>query len=96
MDTAEIIEPGRYDYDLKVKFPSVYIPDHTPPSLRNEVAYETTRTRHVYGQFDLAEHIDREVLRDHLIRKSCDDLIGVEIQVSDFVLTRVDATGGAR
>ncbi|URN11345.1 hypothetical protein LUW77_03380 [Streptomyces radiopugnans] len=34
MKDTETVEPGRYDYDLTVSFPSVYIPDHTPPRLR--------------------------------------------------------------
>ncbi|WP_086562549.1 hypothetical protein [Streptomyces africanus] len=96
MDAAQIIEPGCYDYDIKVQFPSVYIPEHTPPAFRNAAAYETTRTRHVSGQFDLTEHIGRKVLRDHLVRRHCDDLTGVDVQVSRFDLTRVDATGDAR
>lgn len=88
-NTAEIVEPGRYDYDIKVKFPSVYIPEHTPPAFRNAAAYETTRTRYVSGQFDLAEHVGREVLRDVLVRQVCDDLNGQTVQLISFSLTPV-------
>lgn len=94
--TTEIVEPGRYDYELKVKFPSVYIPEHTPEAFRLADGYETTRTRYVSGQFDLTEHIGRQVLRDHFVRQVCDDLIGVDVQVAHFDLTRVDTTGAAR
>ncbi|MFC9891549.1 hypothetical protein [Streptomyces pilosus] len=96
MDTTQIIEPGRYDYELKVQFPSVHIPEHTPPAFRLAASYETTRVRYVSGQFDLTEHIGREVLRDHFVRKVCDDLIGVDVQVARFDLTRVDMTGETR
>lgn len=85
--TPHIVEPGRYDYDLKVEFPSVYIPEHTPPAFRNEAAYETTRFRYLSGQFDLAEHVSRDVLRDVLVRRGCDDLDGVAIEVTNFTLT---------
>lgn len=92
----QIIEPGRYDYELKVQFPSVYIPEHTPPAFRNTAGYETTRSRYVSGQFHLTEHIGRDVLRDHFVRQVCDDLTGVDIQVARFDLTRVDTTGETR
>lgn len=96
MDTAEIIEPGRYDYDFKVQFPSVYIPDHTPPAFRNAAAYETTRTRYISGQFDLTEHASHHVIRDHFVRQVRDDLLGVDVQVVDFTLTRVDTMENPR
>lgn len=96
MDTAQIIQPGRYDYDLKVKFPSVYIPDHTPPAFRNTASYETTRTRCVSGQFDLTEHAGHDVIRDHFVRQVRDDLLGVDVQVVDFTLSRVDTTDTPR
>lgn len=89
--SSDIVEPGRYDYDLKVEFPSVYIPEHTPPAFRFADGYETTRVRYVSGQFDLTEHIGREVLRGHFVRKVCEDLMGVEITVARFELTRVTA-----
>lgn len=85
--TPEIVEPGRYDYDIKVEFPSTYIPEHTPPAFRNAAAYATTRTRCVSGQFDLTEHVGREVLRDVLVKQVCDDLIGQTVQVTGFSLT---------
>ncbi|MFF5609282.1 hypothetical protein ACFY65_23325 [Streptomyces cellulosae] len=88
---SEIVEPGRYDYDLKVEFPSVYIPEHTPPAFRANDGYETTRVRYVSGQFDLVEHVGREVLRDHFVRKVCEDLIGVDVKVARFELTPVTA-----
>lgn len=89
MPSSEIVEPGRYDYDLTVEFPSTYIPEHTPPAFRLAESYETTRVRYASGQFDLTEHIGREVLRDHFVRKVCDDLIGVDVQVAHFELTPV-------
>jgi hypothetical protein len=96
MDATQIMQPGRYDYDLKVQFPSVYIPEHTPPAFRNEAAYQTTRTRHVSGQFDLTEHVGCDVIRDHFVRQVRDDLLGADVQVVDFTLNRVDPTGDAR
>lgn len=91
--TGEIVEPGRYDYDLKVEFPSVYIPEHTPPALRNTAAQQTTRTRYVSGQFDLTEHVVRSLIRDHFVRQACEDLVGdlVTVSVTRFELTRVTA-----
>ena len=87
MDTAQIIEPGRYDYELQVKFDSYYIPEHTPPAFRNSAGYKTTRTRNVFGQFDLGERVDREVLREYLIKQDCDDLNGQEVEIVRFDLT---------
>jgi hypothetical protein len=84
---SEIVEPGRYDYDIKVEFPSVYIPEHTHPAFRNADAYATTRTRYVSGQFDLGEHVGRDVLRDVLVQRVCDDLMGQTVQVVSFALT---------
>ena len=85
--TGEIVEPGRYDYDLTVKFPSVYIPEHTPPAFRNEAAYSTTRTRYASGQFELTEHVGREVIRDHFVRQICDDVDPEIVTVTRFELT---------
>lgn len=85
----EIIEPGRYDYELKVQFPSVYIPEHTPPAFRNASAYETTRTRYVSGQFDLTEHVARELICDHFVRQACEDVDPQIVSVARFDLTRV-------
>lgn len=87
MTTTDTVEPGRYDYDLTITFPSVYIPDHTPPRLRATAGYETTRTRRFWGQFDLKERVDRDILRDHLVRKSCDDLAGQTVAITSFTLT---------
>lgn len=91
--SAEIVEPGRYDYELTVEFPSVYILEHTPPEFRNEYAQPTTRRRYVSGQFDLTEHIVRSLIRDHFVRKACEDLIGdlVTVTVTRFELTPVAA-----
>ncbi|MGW4075980.1 hypothetical protein ACWELB_21125 [Streptomyces asiaticus] len=87
MTNNQIVEPGRYDYDIKVKFDSYYIPEHTPPMFRNAAAHKTTRTRNVSGQFDLAEHVGRDVLRDTLIRKVCGDLNGQDVEIVRFDLT---------
>lgn len=89
--TGEIVEPGRYDYNLTVKFPSVYIPEHTPPVFRNASAQQTTRTRWVSGQFDLTEHVAREVLRDHFVRQVCEDVDPEIVTVTRFDLTPVAA-----
>jgi len=74
MAAVEIVEPGRYDYDIKVEFPSTYIPEHTPPAFRNAAAYPATRTRYASGQFDLTAHVGRDALRDHLVRQFCEDV----------------------
>ncbi|WP_409469090.1 hypothetical protein [Streptomyces sp. HC307] len=87
--SGEIVEPGRYDYDLTVKFPSVYIPEHTPPAFRNAYAQQTTRTRWVSGQFDLTEHVGREALRDHFVRQVCADVDLNIVDVTRFDLTPV-------
>ncbi|NEB42293.1 hypothetical protein [Streptomyces sp. SID14515] len=83
MNINRIVEPGRYDYSLTVKFPSTYIPEHTPPEFRNAAGYETTRTRSVFGQFDLAAAAPRDLVRDHFVRQVTDELLlpngGVEV-----------------
>nr|WSX25568.1 hypothetical protein OG690_38440 [Streptomyces tubercidicus] len=84
--TDQIIEPGSYDYDIQVKFASNYIPEHTPPAFREAAGYQTTRTRNVSGQFDLAEHVGREVLRDVLVRRVCGDLDGQDVEIVRFDL----------
>jgi len=89
--SAEIVKPGRYDYDLTVEFPSVHIPDHTPPALRSASGYETTRRRYVSGQFDLTEHVGRNVIRDHFVRKACEDVDPSIVTVTRFELTPVTA-----
>jgi hypothetical protein len=88
---SEIVEPGRYDYDLKVEFPSTYIPEHTPPAFRNSAAQQTTRTRYASGQFDLTAHVGRDVLRDHLVRQFCEDVSPEIVSVTRFDLTPVTA-----
>jgi len=88
---SEIVEPGRYDYDLTVTFPSIYIPEHTPPVFRNAAAQQTTRTRYASGQFDLTEHVGRAVLRDHLVRQFCEDVSPDLVSVTRFDLTPVTA-----
>jgi hypothetical protein len=89
--TDEIVEPGRYDYDLKVEFPSTYIPEHTPPAFRNADAYATTRYRYASGQFDLTERAACALLRDHFVRKACEDVDLKLVTVTRFELTRVTA-----
>ncbi|MFF8589989.1 hypothetical protein ACF061_00875 [Streptomyces sp. NPDC015220] len=89
--SGEIIAPGRYDYDLKVEFPSVYIPEHTPPEFRNEDAQLTTGVRYAFGQFDLTEHAGREVIRDHFVRQVCEDVDLALVTVTRFDLTPVTA-----
>jgi hypothetical protein len=80
--TDQIIEPGSYGYDIQVKFASWHIPEHTPPAFRESAGYKTTRTRNVSGQFDLAEHVGRDVIRNVLVRRICDDLDGQDVEVT--------------
>ena len=87
MDTTQIVEPGRYDYELKVEFPSTYIPEHTPPAFRNAYAQQTTRTRSAFGQFDLTEHVGREVIRNVLVKQICEDVNLQDVRVARFELT---------
>ena len=89
--STEIVEPGRYDYDLTVKFPSTYIPEHTPPAFRIAEAYETTRTRYASGQFDLSEPVARVLLRQHFVNQVCEDVSSDIVTVTRFDLTRVTA-----
>ncbi len=89
--TSEIVEPGRYDYDLTVEFPSVYIPDHTPPVFRNAYAQQTTRTRYASGQFDLTERLAVDAIRDHFVRRVCEDVDLSIVDVTRFDLTPVTA-----
>lgn len=84
--TTEIIQPGRYDYDYDfvVKFPSAYIPDHTPPRFRDRAAIQTTRTRNIYGQFDLTAPAPHDAIRDHFIRQTADELM-IPVAQIEFV-----------
>jgi hypothetical protein len=89
--SSEIVEPGRYDYDLTVEFPSTYVPEHTPPAFRIAESYETTRKRYASGQFDLTEHVGRTVIRDHFVRQVCEDVDPAIVTVTRFDLTPVTA-----
>lgn len=91
MDTQPIIQPGRYDYDLTVEFPSVYIPEHTPPVFRLADSYETTRKRYGSGQFDLTEHVARDLIQNHFVRQVCEDVNPEIVTVLKFELTPVNA-----
>lgn len=91
MPSSEIVEPGRYDYDLTVKFPSTYIPEHTPPAFRIAESYETTRTRYANGQFDLAEPVARDLLCQHFVNQVCEDVSSDLVTVTRFELTPVTA-----
>lgn len=89
--SVEIVEPGRYDYDLKVEFPSVYIPEHTLPAFRNAAAYPTTRTRYASGQFDLSAPVARVLLRQHFVNQVCQDVDPATVTVARFELTPATA-----
>ncbi|MFB7244612.1 hypothetical protein ACFCYX_19390 [Streptomyces populi] len=89
--STDIVEPGRYDFDLKVEFPSVYIPEHTPPAFRLADSYPTTRFRYASGQFDLTEHVERDAIRDHFVREACKDVDLAIVTVARFELTPVTA-----
>lgn len=89
--SVEIVEPGRYDYDLTVEFPSTYIPEHTAPAFRIAEAYETTRRRYANGQFDLSEPVARELLRQHFVNQACEDVDPAIVTVTRFELTSVAA-----
>ncbi|MFF0747344.1 hypothetical protein ACFYVL_43895 [Streptomyces sp. NPDC004111] len=80
----EIVQPGRYDYHLCVRFPSVYIPEHTPPAFRDQAAIPTTRTRTVYGEFDLTAPADHDGIRDHFIDQMAIELMLPPAQI-EFV-----------
>ncbi|MFF9624254.1 hypothetical protein [Streptomyces griseosporeus] len=89
--SSEIVEPGRYDYTLTVEFPSVYTPEHTPPAFRLANSYETTRTRHASGQFDLSESVARPLLRQYFVGQVCEDMDPEIVTVTRFELTPVPA-----
>ncbi|MYR36340.1 hypothetical protein GTX14_04630 [Streptomyces sp. SID4944] len=86
--TTQIIEPGRYDYRLTVKFPSTYTPDHTPPAFRLAAAYPTKRTRSVFGQFNLTARMPHDLIRDHFVRRVTDELLltSGDIELVSFTL----------
>lgn len=88
---TQIIEPGRYDYDLKIEFDSVYIPEHTPPLFRNASARPTVRWRNAASQIDVSAHLDRGDLRNHLVQQISEDLLGQEVRILHFKLTPVTA-----
>jgi len=85
--TDEIVEPGRYDYDLTVEFPSTYVPEHTPPAFRLADSYETTRRRYASGQFDLSEPVTRMLLRQYFVNQACEDVDPAIVTVTRFELT---------
>lgn len=87
--TASTVEPGTYDYSLKVEFDSIYIPEHTPPLFRNDAAQPTTRFRHAWNQIEISARLDRDALRDYLVQQICDDLFGQEVRVVQFDLNGV-------
>jgi hypothetical protein len=89
--SSEIVEPGRYDYDLTVEFPSVYIPEHTPPAFRNSDAYPTTRTRSASGQFDLSGPVVHALLRQYFVNQVCEDVDPEIVTVTRFELTPATA-----
>ncbi|WP_060905359.1 hypothetical protein [Streptomyces scabiei] len=89
--SSEIVEPGRYDYDLAVEFPGVSIPEHTPPAFRNAYASPTTPTRHASGQFDLSEPVVHALIRQHFVNQVCEDVDPSIVTVARFELTRVTA-----
>lgn len=89
--STEIVEPGRYDYDLKVEFPSTYIPEHTPPAFRMTEGYETTRSRYASGQFELSEPVARVLLRQYFVNQVCEDVSSDIVTVTRFDLTPVTA-----
>lgn len=89
--TVEIVEPGRYDYDLTVEFPSTYVPEHTAPAFRIAESYETTRRRYANGQFDLSEPVARTLLRQHFVNQACEDVDPQIVTVTRFELTPVSA-----
>jgi len=86
MPSSEIVEPGRYDYDLTVEFPSTYIPEHAAPAFRIAEAYETTRRRYANGQFDLSEPVAHELLRQHFVNQACEDVDPAIVTVTRFEL----------
>ena len=87
MSSTSTVEPGRYEYRLSVKFPSVYIPEHMPAWSRNAAAMQTTRTRETSGDLVLHESADRDAICAAIVRKDCDDLFGQQVQVAAFELT---------
>lgn len=84
--SAEIVEPGRYDYELTVKFPSTYIPEHTPPAFRITESYETTRIRSTRGQFELTGPVASAAIREHLVNQICEDVDPAIVTVTRFDL----------
>jgi hypothetical protein len=85
--SSEIVEPGCYDYDLTVSFPSTYIPEHTAPAFRIAESHETTRKRYASGQFDLFEPVARVLLRQHFVDQVCEDVDPAIVTVTRFDLT---------
>ncbi|MFF2650582.1 hypothetical protein [Streptomyces sp. NPDC058045] len=86
MDT-QTIEPGRYSYEIKVRFDSHYVPEHTPPSLRTAASYPTKRTRTVWGEFQLTQPLDLAMIRGHFIKQTRDELLTQDIEVLHFNLS---------
>lgn len=89
--STEIVQPGLYDYDLKVEFPSTYVPEHTPPAFRLAESYETIRVRYASGQFNLSEPVARVLLRQHFVNQACEDVDPEIVTVTRFDLTPVTA-----
>lgn len=83
----QIIQPGCYDYELIIKFPSTYIPEHTPPNFRNRASTQTTRTKNTYGQFDLSAPAAYDSLRDHFLQQAAGELM---ISIAQIELVRFD------
>lgn len=84
LSLGQIVEPGHYDYHLVVMFPSVYIPDHTPPNLRGRAAVPTIRTRNAWNQFNLTAPATYEAILDYFMQRTAEELM-IPVSQVEFV-----------
>lgn len=84
LSPGQIVEPGRYEYHFVVRYPSVYIPDHTPPRFRERAAVPTTRTRNAWDQFHLTSPTAYEYIQNYFMQHTAEELMIDEEQI-EFV-----------
>lgn len=91
--TTQTIDPGHYGYRLKVKFPSTYVPEHTPPEFRLADSHPATRTRTVHGEFDLTTALPFDAIRAHFVSKYTEDLLisQNDIEIVEFAISEPSA-----
>jgi hypothetical protein len=86
----EIVEPGTYDFDLGVSFPTP-MKDlfELPGSMARDS--EWTTYRRATGKITIKEPVEKEALAERLAKETFEDLAGEELKVARLELTPTSA-----